>query len=305
LESNEEVKKETDLQTLTHPTRRFVLPDKRRLGYAEYGDRQGQPVLLFHGAPGSRLFRHPDDSIAARLGLRLITVDRPGYGLSDYQPGREILDWPTDITFLANALGLDRFAVIGLSGGGPYAMACAYKMPHRLTGLLLVSSPGPLDDPQFKAGMKREQRMQFTLAKKAPWLLHLLMGSATRNIPADHHQVLGKVIENYPFDVPVVHQPGVLEMLLEDTREVFRQGSRGWIDDMKLLAGPWGFQTPAITVPAKLWHGDRDDTVPVATGHYLARTIPGCEATFFPGEGHLAGLNHWPEILAAGAAWAG
>lgn len=291
------------MQTLLNPIHQFVLPDKRRLGYAEYGDPQGKPVLLFHGAPGSRLFRHPDHSIAAQTGLRLITVDRPGYGLSDFQLGRAILDWPTDITFLANDLGLDRFAVIGLSGGGPYALACAYKMPQRVTQLLLVSSPGPLDDPQFKDGLKSEQRLQFTLAKKAPWLLQWLMRSASRNIPTEPYQILGKVIESYPYDVPVFHQPGVLEMILEDTQESFRQGSRGWIEDMRLLAGPWGFYAHDITVPAKLWHGDQDDNVLVATGHYLARTIPDCEATFYPGEGHLAGLYHWPEILAASSAW--
>jgi pimeloyl-ACP methyl ester carboxylesterase len=287
------------LHTLLNSTHQFALPDKRYLAYAEYGDPHGKPVFLFHGAPGSRLFRYPDVSIAGRLGLRLITVDRPGYGLSDFQLGRQILDWPTDVTFLANALDLDRFAVIGLSGGGPYAMACAYKIPRRVTNLLLVSSPGPMDDPQLKAGMRGEQRLQFSLARNAPWLLQLLMGPSTRHIPTDPNQILGKVIENYPFDVDVVKRSGVFEMILEDTQEVFRQGTKGWIEDMKLLASPWGFDPHDLSVPAKLWHGERDENVLVATGHYLARAIPGCEATFYPSEGHLMGLNHWPEILAA------
>lgn len=277
----------------------FSLPDQRHLGYAEYGDPTGKPVLLFHGTPGSRFFRYPDDSIAARLGIRLITIDRPGYGLSDFQPGRQILDWPTDVNFLANSLGLDRFAVIGLSGGGPYAMACAYKIPRRLTNLLLVSSFGPLTAPELKDSLNGDQRLRFSLAKNTPWLLRLSLGKSTRYLPTEPLTILGQQIEKYPYDADVIKRPGVLGMVMEDTYEVFRQSSKGWIEDMGLLARPWGFDPATLTVPTILWHGEKDTNVPVATGRYLAQTIPGCEANFYSGEGHLMGLNHWPEILAA------
>lgn len=279
----------------------FALPDQRHLGYAEYGDPAGKPVLLFHGTPGSRFFRYPDDSIAAQLGVRLITIDRPDYGLSDFQPGRQILDWPTDVNFLANALGLDRFAVIGLSGGGPYAMACAYKIPRRLTNLLLVSSLGPLSKPELKATLTGDQRLKFAMAKNSPWLLRLSLEKSTHYLPTEPLQILGQAIEKYPYDADIIKRPGVLNMVTEDTYETFRQGSKGWIEDMRLLASPWGFDPSDLTVPTKLWHGEKDTNVPVATGRYLARTISNCEATYYPGEGHLTILNHWPEIMAAAA----
>src|SRR5512139_3720722 len=106
--------------------RHIQLRDRRSLSCAEYGDPQGKPVLFFHGTPSSRLFRHPDDSIAASLGVRLITVDRPGFGLSDPKPGRILLDWTDDVIELADAFKIERFAVAGVSGGGPYAAACGY-----------------------------------------------------------------------------------------------------------------------------------------------------------------------------------
>ncbi len=105
------------------------LRDGRVLGYAEYGNPNGKPVFFFHGLPGSRRQRHPDNSIARELDARIVTIDRPGYGLSDFQPDRRLLDWPDDVAQLADALNIDQFAAIGLSGGGPYLLSCAYMMP--------------------------------------------------------------------------------------------------------------------------------------------------------------------------------
>ena len=116
-----------------------LLPDGRTLGFAECGDPSGRPVLFFPGPPSGRLFHHPDESVAASLGVRVITVDRPGYGLSDHQPRRTLLNWPSDVTALADALGIGRFAVAGISGGAPYVAACALKIPGRLTPLRLLA----------------------------------------------------------------------------------------------------------------------------------------------------------------------
>ena len=276
----------------------ITLRDGRKLGYAEYGDPTGKPVFLFHGAPGSRLSRHPDASIARNLSARIITVDRPGMGLSSYKPGRRLLDWPADVAELAVALYLDRFAVIGVSGGGPYAAACAYTLPQRLTAVALVSSVGPFDDPNLINGLTREQRLQFTLAKRFPWLVRMLMDWESRRMPATPTAIMQKVERMYPScDVAVVKQPGMIEMIVEDTREVFRQGARGFVEDCRILASPWGFHPSNITIPVHLWHGEADESVLVATGRYLAQTIPDCHATFYPGEGHLLLFNHWQEIL--------
>src|SRR5215471_2312032 len=149
----------------------FHLRDGRVLSYAEYGDPTGTPVFFFHGLPGSRRQRHPDDSIAIELGARIITLDRPGYGLSDFQPGRTLLDWPDDVAQLADALHLDRFAAIGLSGGGPYLLSCALKMPERLTSATIISGMGPVDNSEAMQGMMGSMRLGLGLARRAPWEL--------------------------------------------------------------------------------------------------------------------------------------
>jgi len=127
------------------------LSDGRSLAYAVWGDPDGQTVLLFHGAPGSRMFT-PDPDLTARAGVRLVTVDRPGYGRSDADPGRTILDWPADILQLADAIQAPRFAIAAHSSGGPYALACAVQLSNRISAVTLVSCPAPYDVPIRCAG---------------------------------------------------------------------------------------------------------------------------------------------------------
>ena len=110
-------------------TERVRLSDGRTLAYTEYGDPRGTPVMFFHGTPGSRLFHHPDGSIATNLGARLVAIDRPGFGSSDPDPERTLTDWPADVTAVADALGIGELAVAGFSGGGPYVAACAAELP--------------------------------------------------------------------------------------------------------------------------------------------------------------------------------
>src|SRR5260370_18577591 len=150
------------------------LRDGRALGYAEYGDPAGKPVFFFHGLPGSRLQRYPDDSIAAGLHAPIITIDRPGLGLSDFQPDRKLLDWPADVAQLADTLKIDKFAAMGLSGGSPDVFAGAYKIPERLTSAIVISGLAPLDRPGSTRGMSWPGRIAFGIARKAPsWLLQL------------------------------------------------------------------------------------------------------------------------------------
>ena len=145
------------------------LCDGRAVAYAEWGDPQGAPVIYFQGTPSCRL-NHPDEAIARMLGARLITIDRPGFGRSDAAPGRKLLDWPDDVAQIADALGLERFALIGISGGGPYVAACAYKIPKRLTNVAIVGGAGPIDSPGATEGMARERRWGARIMRHAPWL---------------------------------------------------------------------------------------------------------------------------------------
>lgn len=275
----------------------LTLSDGRRLGYAEYGDPAGLPVLMFHGTPGSRLCRHPDEQIAVRLGARVITVDRPGYGLSDHQPGRTLLDWPGDVAQLADALQLPAFAVAGISGGGPYAAAVAHALPDRVTRAALICSPAPFE-PGLLDGYKGRNRLVFALAAKFPWLLQVLVGMMARQIPASAERLAAQLRKSMPpCDGSVVELPGVAAMFLADTQEAFRAGIDGAVRDLRLTVQPWGFDPASISVPTMLWHGELDANVPVEMGRSLAEKIPGCEATFVPGAGHLVYVTHWEPIL--------
>jgi pimeloyl-ACP methyl ester carboxylesterase len=146
------------------------LPDGRALGYAEHGDPQGKPVIFFTGAPSSR-FLHPPTEPTEALGARLIVLERPGFGLSDFQPRRTLLDWPDDVAAAVDALGIERFAVAGISAGAPYAAACAYKIPRRLTRVAIISGVGPMDTPEAIEEMPRVRQLGTRVARTAPWLL--------------------------------------------------------------------------------------------------------------------------------------
>ncbi len=282
------------------------LRDGRRLAYAEYGDPNGRPVLFFHGTPGSRLFHHPDESIAAAVRARIIAIDRPGFGRSDFKPGRQILDWPDDVLQLADALHLTRFAVLGYSGGGAYAVACALSIPDRLTGIGVVSSVAPMGDPEITRGMHGIGHVFLNLDRHLSPLAKLgtgLMCNLWRDNPEAYFKSqLEGLRDSEPARALV---PGVKAMLTADFREAIRSGTDGVTLELKLLSQPWGFQPGAIKAEVLLWHGESDTETPVAMGKRLAGAIPHCRASFFPREGHWAIYVHWREVLTALLANAG
>ena len=146
----------------------ITLKDGRSLGYAEYGDPGGTPVFYFTGGNSSRLEGGWFDTAARQHNVRLISTDRPGFGLSDFQPGRALLDWPEDILQLADTLGIETFAVFGLSGGGPHVAATAYLIPERLTAVAIVSGPCPYGIPGTFEGMWLPLRFMYFVARRAP-----------------------------------------------------------------------------------------------------------------------------------------
>jgi pimeloyl-ACP methyl ester carboxylesterase len=273
------------------------LQDRHRLGYAEYGDPQGKPVFYFHGTPGSRLHRHPDPTIIDSLGVRLITIDRPGYGLSDPQPRRTLLDWPNDVAALEDALGLDRFAVVGASGGGPYVAACACKIPERLTKAAMVSSGGPIDVPGAEEGLASGRRSGFWVVKYAPWLLRPLIWLLW-NSGRDTERFATQYESGFPeSDMALYNEPEMRAIRIASYAESARQGVGGFAQDLQIFARPWGFSLQNIDMEIYLWHGEEDGSTPVAMGYYLADTIPNCRAVFLPEEGHFVLFKYWREIL--------
>lgn len=280
--------------------RQAQLSDGRRLGFAEFGDPDGKPIFLFHSHPSSRLFRHPDDSVTAALGVRLITMDRPGFGLSDFQRGRRLLNWPHDVVQLADALGIERFAVLGVGAGGAYAAACAYKFPRRITAVGLVSSIAPAERRGIRDNMIPMLRNFYTMASFAPRLLRLTLYFGAREAQSYPETYLARL------DTPTLCQsdrdlllqdPHIRTLMLEDIGEAFRNNSTPFAEDIIILSRPWGFRLRDLRVPVYLWHGEQDVFMPVQMGCDIADTVFGCVAQFFPDEGHAVIFTHWHSIL--------
>ncbi len=256
-------------------------------------------MLAFHGTPGSRLERHLPDDAYRELGVRYLTVDRPGYGLSDRQPGRSLRDWPADVAALADTLGLASFSLLGVSGGGPFALACAQALPDRVRRVALVSSVGPLDAPGALRGLGRADRLLFPLTRRSPAGAALLWRLAGIVVRAGSWLPAGGGARVLPrSDRPVLTRvPSAWSVLVDISVEAFRGGPWGVVDDYLALSEPWPFAPDMLRVPVALWHGDRDDVVAAEQSRRLARAIPGASLRIAPDAGHLAIFDHEREVL--------
>lgn len=277
---------------------RISLPDGRCLGYGRYGDPAGAPVFYFHGFPASRLEGAIFGAAASHVGASIIAPDRPGFGRSDSQPGRRILDWPEDVQRLADALRLDGFAVLGASGGGPYAAACAHRLGSRLTRVASVAGLGPTTDPHLVRRMGVTARLGFHLARRHPGLFGLAYGSLARLV-ARYPDLVFRLNEVTPPDRAVLAQPEVRSILVGSVGEALRPGVAGAVHELKLLASPWGFGLEDIATPFHVWHGRQDGTVPHAMAEFLAAGIPNARLHLLAAEGHISlAVHHGPDILA-------
>jgi len=274
------------------------LGDGRTLGYAEYGDPDGDPGFYFHGHPGSRLEAQLAHEAAVEKGTRIIALDRPGYGISDFQRGRRILDWPTDVAGAADKLGIQEFSVLGASGGGPYALACGYAIPKRLTKVGVVSGVGSYSAPHATDGMRWQNRVGFQLGARLPFLARLIMWSMARQVRRSPERVVEAVAQAMSgADAETVRRPEVRRVLAGVISEAFRQGHRGAALDVVLLGRPWGFELSEVAAPVFLWQGELDVLVTPAMARHQAEHIPDCRSRFFAGEGHLLVIAHMAEIL--------
>ncbi|MDT8335149.1 MAG: alpha/beta hydrolase [Desulfurivibrionaceae bacterium] len=276
------------------------LRDGRLLAYAEFGDPRGKPVFYFHGLPGSRLEGRLLDRTARQGNLRVIAPDRPGFGRSDFKADRTIADWPGDVTELADTLGLETFAVVGNSGGSPYAAACARYLGPRLTGTTLVCGLGPVSAAGDLAEMASWIRLVFGLARRPSFLLPPLVGliaSCLRHFP--EQALTFMALKGAAPDRQVLREPMVREVLKASFREAGRQGGRGGVLEMQLFTRPWGFRLEDISSEIQLWFGGLDRTVPPRMGEAQAAALPNCRRRYYPEEGHFSlPVRHIREILA-------
>ncbi len=278
-------------------TRLLQLDDRRWLACAECGDPAGRPVLAFHGLPGSRLQQHPDPGIAAARGARVIHVDRPGFGLSSPAPGRTLASWADDVAALAGRLGLETFAIAAVSGGGPFALACAAALGARVTRVAIASGVGPPGSMRG-ARVTLPARAAFRLAARAPGLLRGSMRLALRMATRAPDGFIDRVAARLaPDDQRTLARPEVRAMLARDLAESVRQGVDALITDLRLEARPWQLRLEAIRAPVAMWHGAEDRIVPPAATRHLAALIPGARAEVLPGLGHFMIVDRWDEIL--------
>ncbi|GAA2139989.1 alpha/beta hydrolase [Kitasatospora kazusensis] len=272
----------------------------RVLAVDSLGDPQGRPVFLLHGTPGSRLGPVPRSTVLYRLGVQLISFDRPGYGDSTRLPGRRVSAAAADVTTIADALGLDHFAVLGRSGGGPHALACAALLPDRVVRVATLVSPAPrdADDLDWYSGMTPSNVREYSEVERG--LRHFADAFQLRSqqIRADPVTLIKDLVpELPPTDRTLVSDSGIRRMLLSTYREAFRYGADGWIDDVLAFTSDWGFKVEDITVQVRLWHGADDQFSPVDHSRWLADHIPGAELYLEPGAAHFGALKVMTEAL--------
>jgi pimeloyl-ACP methyl ester carboxylesterase len=271
------------------------LGDGRTLAYAEWGDPDGWPVLGCHGSPSSRLERHvEDDGAYRRWGVRFIVPDRPGFGRSDPHPGRRVMDWPADVRHLLDDLGIDRFAVLSLSGGAAYALACAHVFQDRVRAVGVLGGAPPPDVPwPWPRWVPRSMRAAAHRPSPAAAMLRPVF-APTALRPAMIPRYLQ--VRLNPADRRVIGRPAVRRILSETFTEGLRNGSAALAEDRALLFRPWGFPLSAVRQHVDIWHGTQDWMVPVALGRVLGAMLPDASAHWFAGEGHFLVFDHAEEI---------
>jgi pimeloyl-ACP methyl ester carboxylesterase len=278
------------------------LRDGRRLQFLEVGKRDGFPIFHFHGNGSSRLEMLTVQAVAERLGVRLICPDRPGIGGSDERRGYQLLDWPDDIVEVANQLGVEQFAVEGLSGGAPFALACTYKIPHRLTACGLIS---PATGPFIKLAGSFALRSEVWMLVHVPWLVRALFRLSMRLSGSDEESLEKKLVRASArlgeADHHLLDRPEIRKAFAQATAESLRQATDAATKDGLVYSKPWGFQVEAITFENLfLWQGEQDPIMPAAAARLLSQALPHCTATFYQNDGHLSTfVNHAQDIWKA------
>lgn len=273
--------------------------DGRKVNYTIVGAGDLQKVVFYsHGFPASRIEAAVAQREAERLGITVVALDRPGFGASEWYPGRRFEDWSRDVVLVADHLKIARFGVLGVSGGTPTAVAAAGVLAGRVASLTIVSGVGPLTRGGSMAGMNPVNRAFLSLGRRLPWLGEKVVWSVAqlwRVFPRLVMVWFGLLLP--AVDRQVVSRRDVGVILAKNIREAFSQGVRGTVDEFMLLASDWSALLPQVQVPTTIWHGDADTYVPLAMGESLHRGIAGSAFYKVKGGGHFMILDTMAEIL--------
>lgn len=275
------------------------LQDGRTLAYAEYGDRSGTPVVFFHGSPGSRLGGRLLDHMGKALGAWILAPDRPGQGRSSIRPVFTIPGWVDDLVEFSEELGIDRFGVVGFSGGGPYVAACAHQIPDQLLGAAMVSAIAP---PEASIqDMHPSNRLKTWILRTAPQVVETPLRLSARIAERDSQWFASVMAaDSSEADRAALSRAEVAEVVRDEFVEAVRPGIDGIARETMLYERPWGFDLEGIDYPIRVYQGGRDLNVPPDMGRYLANRLPAAHLVYYPEEGHLSTLvNHTEEIVSS------
>jgi pimeloyl-ACP methyl ester carboxylesterase len=255
----------------------LALADGRRLAWAEWGDPRGTPVVFLHPCPGSRMLC-PDPGVTTAAGVRLITVDRPGYGRSDPVAVPTLGGFAHDLERLLDHLWLGQIRLVGWGCGGQYAAACAAVLAERVGGLALVATPIPGDRyrwlPPFALNVAG-----VSPGARAAWLQQA--GDAWVSL----------------VDNRISVRPQVMMALAAMWAEAFSAGTNGWAADVVAGSHPWGFSASGVRARVTLFYGADDRVVDLRHGRWWARALPGATLVVRAASAHLVVLAAWADIL--------
>ena len=272
-----------------------LLNDGRKLSYSEFGNALGTPVFYFHGFPGSHLDVNlfNGDQIAKELNIRLIAVNRPGYGDSDNQKIRMLLYWPKDISELADSLKIEKFSILGYSGGGPFAFACVYKIPERINKVVIVSGMTPFDAPFAKEGTA------MLIPKLPGFLQNMILKGMKKMLVKNPQKIEENMRKSFPdVDNKILEDPTVKCNFINTIDESLKNGHWGSKQDAKIYKKEWGFELSDIKNKIYMFHGEKDLNVKIEAAKYMADQLVKSESKFYENEGHLSLIfNHTNKIF--------
>lgn len=272
-----------------------------RLAYVEYGAAHGEPVFFFHGWPSSRTMAELTDSAARELNLRIISADRPGICDSTFQPGRTLLDWPDVLQQFADHLGVDRFRLLAISGGAPYAYVAGLKLPQRVRAIAIVSGAVPFTDLSDHSGLLPLYRWMMWFYRNQPSLLRTWFRLARPIVSwRTSLRMARKFLHMLPQpDAEALQDSAAFDICFESQRRAWRgSGANGVMADAEIYGLPWGFRLEDVAVPVRLWHGTKDRAFSFRLAEETAKRLPNCVARIIDNEGHFSlPIRHMREIL--------
>ena len=276
----------------------IVLKDKRKLGFAEYGNPNEFPIIYCHGSQSSRLEMHYDIYFAIKNDLRIITIDRPGHGISDFNPSGSILEFGKDVKQLIDHLKIDNFSVVGMSARAPFALGVAYLYPENINKVSIISGFAPFSNKN-KKHLSTEVKMMLKLAKTFPFLLKIALKVQVKQLDKKPKKALNGFLKimSQP-DQEILKKEAVIKVIENMFKEAYRKGSKGVAYEISnILVRNWEFELNEIQVPVTFWQGKKDNNVPFQWAQYMSSKIKGSHLKEFPEKGHLLMFEYAKEIF--------